>query len=835
MKKLLLSSLIIGFLLTSGVVYAKKGKTQGAKVHPIVIKTNVGQAKPPDIGKQKQQKALKVKAKSPNATKTANQGVPPDVVTFKTNFEKDVKCRALPLNAKVNIDFEDAPLYDVLKFIACITQRNFIIGGQGASIKRGKQITILSTGAVTVYEAYKAFLSALHVNNMTVIPKGKFWEVVQLGRTRQAYPLVKGKVPNEDRIVTHIFQPKHVDAADLDKVLENFKTQVGEILVYEPTNTLIVTDLASNVRRLGEFIQQLDVPTGKEKIWVRPVQYADAGDLVKTIQELFGKKGRSRRTRIITRGRRGVAGGGIVGAGGELTSVMADERTNQLIVVATPSMYMKIDKLLRKLDVPVEGEGQIHVYYLENADAEDVANALSGLTGRHTSRRRRGRRRAGSAASLFEGEVKITAYKPTNSLIIESSLKDFLAVKKVIERLDVRRKQVYVEAMILEISSNKSNHFGLSGSGGKVFNLGGHDVPFLMGMGGLGMSSLDMKQLQKGGVALGMQGPLLDVSTGSTGGTQTSTVMAIPTYGFILQALSHSSRVNILSTPHILTMDNQEAEIVVGKQIPYQATSYGGLGGLLGGYGGYGGIGSSLLGRTGVTGTTGTTSNLASTALSSLGMLGGYGGYGGVGYVQRLDVDLSLKITPQISESNYVRLKIDENVEDVESMDPFLGPTTSKRKVTNTVVVKDQQPVVIGGLIRDVETKGVEKVPVLGDIPVFGALFRKTVVTKEKRNLMMVIIPYIINDPSDLRRIYEKKQEEMREFARYMSTKEKFYTTGLDYRKKTGLLEQINLEIERAKQAEKLQEETRARDVDIVGPPETHDLDYNPLKNKDKK
>ena len=812
MKKLLVITIIVAF---GSVTFAQQHKDK-----PIIIKTNLGKAKPPTFGPKKKKKEEKQEKKVKNEEQ--NPQIPPDVVTFKTNFEKDVKCKALPLNAKVNIDFEDAPLYDVLKFIACITQRNFIIGGMGAQIKRGKTITILSTGPVTVYEAYKAFLSSMHVNGMTVIPKGKFWEVVPLGRQKQVYPLVKGKVPREDRIVTHIITPKHISAADLEKVLNNFKTQYGQILVYEPTNALIITDLASNVARLDEFVNELDKPTGKQKIWVRPVQYADAGDLVKTIEQLFGKKGRSRYRRVIP-GRPGA--GGVVQGAAELSTVMADERTNQLIVVATPSMYLKIDKLLRRLDVPVEGEGQIHVYYLENANAEDVANALSNLTSGRTSRR--GRHRKGrSAASLFQGEVKVTAYKPTNSLIIESSLKDYLALKKVIERLDVRRKQVYVEAIIVEISSNKENNLGLSGSGGTTFNIAGNEVPFLFGVGGLGMSSFDMKQLQKGGMAVGMQGPLLNVTTGNAGGEITNTVLAIPSYGFILQALSHSSRVNILSTPHILTMDNEEAQIVVGKQIPYQATSYGGLASLFGA-GMYGGIGS-MMSRT-------TTGNTATNALGALGMLGGYGGYGygGMGYVQRIDVDLTLKITPQISESNYVRLKIEEDVEDVEAMDPFLGPTTSKRKVTDTVVVQDQQPVVIGGLIRDVESKGVDKVPILGDIPVFGMLFRKTVVRKEKRNLLMIIVPHIINDPSDLKRIYEKKQREMKEFAEYMATKQKFYSVGLDYRKKTGLLEVIYKEIQKAKADLRMQEESRDRDVDKVGPPKTHDLDYDPFKKKE--
>ncbi len=766
-----------------------------------------------------------------------------DVVTFKTNFEKDVRCVPLPLNARISVDFEEAPLYDVVKFMACITQRNFLLA---ANLKGGKTITILSTTPVTVYEAYKAFLSALDINGLTIIPRDGFWEITETAKAKQRpLPLygAKQSVPAEDRLVTRIVRLENIDVKDIEPILNKFKSGAGDVTSYAPGNSLIITDMGSNVSRMLEFVRELDIPTGREKIWVRPIQYASAAEMANLVTALFGDKaarpgtGARPQTGRPTPPQPGQApqtpSGPVPEEGvATVSKVIADERTNSLILVATPAAYVKIDRLLRRVDVPIEGEGQIHIYYLENASAEDVAATLSALTSgaRGAAGAKKGAKGgAGGGASgaatgpaaLFEGEVKVTAHKPTNSLVIESTLKDYLAIKRVIQQLDVRRKQVYVEAVIMEISSNRDRKIGISGSGGMVFNIGGNDVPFLFGMGGLGISAFDMQQLSKGGLAIGLQGPLVDVSTGTTGSATTSGALAIPSYGFLIQAIQSTSDVNVLSTPHILTMDNEEAEIVVGKQIPYQATSFGGLSPLMSLLGSYGGT----LGQTPTT----TTSGLGTLGtLGTLGYLGGYGGFGG--YVQRIDVDLTLKITPQISESNFVRLKIQQSIDDVEALDPTLGPTTSKRKVTNTVVVRDQQPVVIGGLMRDIEVTGVDKVPVLGDIPVLGILFRKSAKRVEKRNLLMVITPYIIEDPSDLARIHARKMEEMRQFAEYMATKKREYEGGIDYRKKTGILEDIRKTLERVRKDREMLERTRFEDVDIVGPPESHDLDYDPFR-----
>lgn len=803
---------------------------------PAVLPKSTGRVPPPKIPGQ----ATTVAPQAPvsqTISPVPDGVVPPtpDEVkasfALKSNFEGDPKCVSLPLNARINVDFEEAPLYDVVKFMACITRRNYIVA---SNLKQGKTITILSTSPVTVYEAYKAFLSALDVNGLTLVPSGPFFKIVETAKAKtETVPLYGSRdaVPDEDRLITRIVALKHIDVKDIEAILQKFKTAAGDISSYAPGNSLIITDMGRNVVRILRFIDELDVPTGREKIWVRPVQYASAADMANLITTLFGDKAGGTAARPAPRAARGQAPAPAAPAAATssapsegaatVSKVIADERTNQLILVATPSAYLKIDRLLRRMDMPIEGEGQIHIYYLENATAEDVASTLSSLTsGAGAAAKPKGGAAAGGAkagaAALFSGEVRITAHKPTNSLVIESTLKDYMALKRVIQQLDVRRKQVYVEAVIMEISSNKDRKLGISGSGGTTFNIGGNTVPMLLGMGGLGISGLDLQQLQKGGIAAGLQGPLVDVSTGTTGSSSTSGALSIPSYGFLIQAVQSNSDINVLSTPHILTMDNEEAEIVVGKQIPYQASSTGGLTNMLSSVGG--------LASTALSGGAGGT---ASSLLSSLGGLGGYGGYGA--YVQRIDVDLTLKITPQISESNFVRLKIDHQLDDVEALDASLGPTTSKRKVSNTVVVRDQQPVVIGGLIRDIEVTGVDKVPFLGDIPVLGQLFRTTARRIEKRNLLMVITPYIIEDPSDLQRIHQQKMEEMREFAEYMSTKKAEYSGQVDYRKKHGVLEDIRRTMDRVRKDRELLEQTRFDDVDIVGAPESHDLDFDPF------
>lgn len=784
-----------------------------------------------------------------------------EVVEWKTNFEQGIKCKKIPLDAKIRLDFNEITLGDLTKFISCVTEQNFLLTG---GVNRSATVSILSPKPVTAYEAYKAYLSALEANGLTIVPNGKFLEIVASGEARsKGGPIfgVNSAGPNTDQMVTRLVQLDHIPAEEILPVIEKFKTGAADITIYGPTNTMIITDTGSNIRRLLKLVTDLDVPIGKERIWIRPVVNASASEIATLLGQIIGESaGAGAGAAPATGGgRRGAAaraatvkpnpaaaspggdGGGtsVVGAAADLSNVqvskmIADERTNSLIFVATRTAYLQVDKIIRKLDVAIPGEGSIHIHPLENADAEEISQTLSALTGNRSggaTTSRRGAANAGTPAGsgpaapaggavgeMFEGDVKITAYKPKNSLVIESSLKDYLSLQKVIRQLDVRRKQVYVEAIVMEIAQNKDRSIGFSGSGGTTFDVDGETIPLMFGAGGLAADLQGISDtLGKGGGAAGLIGPPVDIPAGGvSGGT-----VSVSLIGFTLKALQTTTNVNVLSTPHILTLENEEAEIQVGKRRPYSTlgASSGGLGNLGGLLGGLGGTGTNTGGL-----------NLGGLgALGGLG-LGGLGGLGGIGGVQYVDIDLTLKIKPTVNASDFVRMEIDQSIDDIDGLGVGDAPITSKRKVTNVVEVKDGQAVVIGGLIRDQESESVSKVPFLGDIPLVGLLFRKTTKTVEKRNLIMIIIPHVIKDPSDLKRLHEKRMEEYRTFARTMAEREKEYQGELDYRKKSGLLHDVHKTVVKARAERDLRERTLydATDIDPVGPPETHDIEYDP-------
>ncbi len=762
----------------------------------------------------------------------SDKKLPEDIIKFTANFGADIRCKKIPPSARVTMDFQDAPIEAVTKLLSCWTNRNIMIDTQ----KKGGKITILSPQPVSVYEAYRAFLSALAANGLTMTQKGSFYHIVDNGEARASGANVlgtKSAVPSDDNIVTRLIKLKNIDAKDVEQLAGKFKSKAGDVFVYPPNNTLIITDTGTNIQRIMKLLSDVDLPLGAEKIWIRPVQHMDAGELVEKITSIFDAGGKG--SPAPAAGKDAAPPGAVPSTANKvvLSKVIADDRSNQIIIIATRANYLKADALIRKLDVPIPGEGGMHIYHMENADAEDVSQALSGLTGggggggskpkagasgsapKASSGASKG---PSGAASLFEGDVKITAYKQSNSLIVQSSLKDYIALQKIISELDRRRKQVYVEAVIMEISTSKNRKMQLAGSAGTTFDIGGASVPLLFGLGGLGMGGIDLNQLNQGGFGAGMQGPLVSVNAGNTGTSSVAaaTTLSIPAFGFLIQAIQENSDVNVLSTPSILTLNNEDAEITVGRKVPYRSQSMGGMGGL-----------SSLMG--GMSSAMGGMS-----AMGGLGsMMGGMGGMMG-GTVQHLDVDLTLKITPQINESDFIKLKIDEQLNEVEGIDPNLGPTTSKRKVTATVVLRDQQPVVIGGLVTDRETSGMSKVPILGDLPLIGMLFRKTTKLIEKKNLMLVIVPHIIKDPSDLERLHETKMAQIRDFADELATRKKEYEGKVDFRKKKGFLESLFQAVDKASAERKLAEKAYFdnMDVDMVGSPDSHNLEHDDFSDK---
>lgn len=462
-----------------------------------------------------------------------------------------------------------------------------------------------------------------------------------------------------------------------------------------------------------------------------------------------------------------------------VSKIIPDDRTNKLIIIADEKSFQRIVELIDQLDVPGGGgEGGIHVVFLRFAGAEELAQTLSNLAqGKAKSggaavpaaiSGQPGRPNApaapapgagaggSSTAELFSGEVKITADKTQNALLIQASGTDFAAVSRLIAQLDRARRQVFVEAVILEVALRDETQFGVGMHTVVPFNYKGDTGVLPIASEPGRVSSFNLSSVvQLGGFLTGFAGPV---------STELSKLgVNISSIGIFLQALQSNSDVKVLSTPHIVATDNEDSEITVGQNVPFQA--------------GYAPQGLSNLLGSGA-------NNAASNTLGSL--LGTQGISSLYAPIQRQPVELRLKLKPQISEGGNVRLIMDVQNEEITSNDAVLGPTTSKRTVKTQVVAKDQSTIVLGGLIQERSIRSVKKVPLFGSLPLIGWLFRDTVTQKQKTNLLIFLTPYIIRDESDYRRIYERKRKEQQEFIEQFYGRQPAYQVDVDFARKAG-------------------------------------------------
>jgi general secretion pathway protein D len=668
-------------------------------------------------------------------------------------------CKKQPRGAKFRITLpKEAELQDLVNWMMSISCQKFILDLKA----RAGKVTILSPEPVTVDEAYAAFYAALQTMGLTVEPSGQYFKIVETadvkGRTLPVYG-PEARAPNNDRYVTQLYRTKG-DPKDVVDLLTKLKTKQGS--VDNVGDLVILTDTGASVRRLLRIVRQVDESnTRLEKIFFFQLQYADPEDTAAMIREIFGegdaKKGGARAG--------GTKGGtGKDGSEPSFSRVIVDDRTGTLIIVAPQADYDVIRRLVERLDVPLAGGGgRINVIKLKNADPEEVANVLNQL-GQGASRgggggggggRGGGQANAAPAAQsaeLFSGEVKVTPDPATRSLVILASQSDFRSLLPVIEALDAERKQVYIEVYLLELSVNKRIEGGASGHFGSTFpvNAAGTSGD------GLGFvatapaknNSLLLSPSILNGIAAGVLGPQVQGSAQFLG-----TGQDVPAFGVIIQAVQDDNDVNLVAEPHLYTADNQEASIEVGRNVPTQG------------------------------------------ALAFPG-----GGQGGglvpVQSVQRQDVTLKVKVTPHVNDSQTVTLDIEMENNDIEGTDPSLGVTTSKRRLKlDKVLARDGQPLVLGGLVQEVERESTSQVPGLGQIPLLGWLFKRKMKQKEKRNLLMVLVPHILETPDDARRIHKRRMEERLEFLeRESAFKRKDLATSVNYRKKSGLLATVNQE-----------------------------------------
>ncbi len=690
---------------------------------------------------------------------------------------------------RFSFNLVDTDLIDLVKIIGNITGKAFILGSKTPRIKA----TVYAPTKITAAEAYQVFLSVLQVNGLTVMPSGRYLKILPItGATAQNTPIIKrGNVPTGDQIVTRLHHLKYVSAEEISGVLDRFKSPEGDITIYAPTNMLIITDYGVSIRRLMKLIAVLDAPGTGEQIWIEPINYADASEMADRVTEVFDVEATARKAKKTTTPKRSstkrkgataaASHSTVVGEEeGETTisKIIPDERTNSLIIVASEDAYMRILDLIRQLDVPIAGEGTLHVLKLQHADAEELAKTLNSLTkGGSTSKSKKKSKVNDTSAQLFEGDVQVSDDKATNSLLVVSSLRDYIALKNVVAQLDVMRQQVFVEAVIMEVGIDTDLNLGMGLHAGRTVNTAG-EQSLVYGKSQPGnVDSMNISTALLSGLATGMVGPAIPESEELVG-------MSIPSFGVALNALQTNSDVNILATPNIIATDNNEASIQVGENVPI-SMGYSPGGSLLNSA-----AASALGGATG--------------SSSALGALGGLGGLGGVRY-KRQDVGLTLKITPQINDDEQVQLEIELEVSSIKSADPVAGPNISKKKASTTSVVGDQQTVVIGGLVNDRETKTIKKVPILGDIPILGFLFRHKTSLKQKSNLLIFLTPYIIRSEDDFRYIFNRKMAERREFIeRWTAFENHRVDPHLDWSRTSGVISEVNRVLRRAEDDEEL-------------------------------
>ena len=664
----------------------------------------------------------------------------------------------------VKLDFFDTSLWDMVRFFARLKRMNFVIGDPKEL--QSKKVTIISNYEVSPEEAYQAFLSALEVSGYSISTVGDTSKIVKSSEAGQKPIRIGTGLPGRsDDFVTQLIQLENVNVQDMTKIIQSMAPSEAKIIAYPPTNTMIITDTANNIRKLYKLMNELDVAAPKSSMVIYQLRYAESGEVQSIIEELYGtaessedtSKATSRTSRTSRRSSRSsrttkTADTEAVTAGQKasyIQKVLNDERTNSLIVLANEDGHTAIIDLLQKIDVDVDPQNraQIHVVYLENAKADEVATVLSQLSegGTASSKNNRGAKAATPAAAArvaaaagrttvggddagaesgaiaaFDSGMRIAADENTNSLVIIANNEDFRVVETVIEKLDIKRRQVFVDAVVLELTSEDSNNFNIAAHVPQ--QPGENAVGFLGAQ--LGTQSLGLSQDALTGLAFGVYGQSVDVPiTDPTTGLPST--LAIPAFGIALNAIKTAGSTNIISNPNLTTLDNQEAQIVVGRKIPFPTNQ--------------------------------SFSNVGQPIIS----------------FQREDVAITLKITPQINSENYVTLELEIEVQEVEDSAEGAavqaaggGFITSKRELKTTALVRDNQTMVIGGLVGNTESQTENKVPVLGDIPLIGALFRSTSSTDRKTNLMVFLTPHIIDDPDDMYEIQRVKEAQRQEFLR---------------------------------------------------------------------
>jgi general secretion pathway protein D len=574
----------------------------------------------------------------------------------------------------VSIDFNDVDIKVFIRFISKITGANFVID------KRVKgQVSIISPTKVSIKEAYKIFESVLEINGFALVKAGEVFKVIPSPDARAQNVdtrMSRGIEISGDKTVTRIIKLNYARSDELKRLFTPLVPKGSIILSYRDTNMLIITATSSSINRLLKIINVIDVKSVGRKITVIPIKYANAKKLVSNLSKIFSARLKADKKT----------------SSDFIVKFVADERTNAIILLSSELETGRVKRLVDLLDkkVPRGGE-KIHVYYLEHASAEKLAKVLQTIP------TKTGKKQGKKVAPIISSDVKITADKATNSLIIMADKEDYPILEKVIAKLDIPRSMVYIECLIMEVNVNKGLNIGTEWRVGNEID---NNSKILFS--GFSQAAAPNFSPNPNGFSVGVMGKAISI-----GG------LTFPSVGAVAQAYRNDKDVHILSTPQILTTDNEEASITVGKNIPYQTRS------------------------------------AAEDATET------YSSY------EYKDVGIALKITPQISKGNLVRLNVHQKVTKLDTVNQNSPdrPTTYKREIMTTIIVEDKNTIVIGGLIDTSFSEITTKVPCIGDIPVLGFLFKKVSKGDDKTNLYVFLTPKVIKNPVQAQEIFKDKKE----------------------------------------------------------------------------
>ncbi len=555
------------------------------------------------------------------------------------------------------LNFNDVDIRALITAVAEMTGRNIIIDPQVAG-----RVTVVSTQPLSSAEVYEVFLSILRVHGFTAISDERVVRVVPDVNARQ-----DGRVPVDDMRaggddpVTRIIRLEHVRAAEASQLLRSLLPQSAFMAHHDASNVLIIADRANNVRRIENIIRRLDAASDQE-IEVIALSHADAADVVRLLNRLHTGTGRE--------------------------SALADERTNTIILAGEPNLRLRLRTLISHLDTPLEAQGGTHVIYLRYTTADTLVPVLEGILDLD---REDGQR------------VRIQAHRETNALVVTASPAVFRNIQSVVNQLDIRRAQVLVEAIIAEVAVDTSRELGIqwqafaSGDrgffGGTNFQTGGRNI--------LNLSAAAGELGADGNFLLPGRG----LNVGYVRGRTSLLGVEILEIGALARALSQDANTNVLSTPSIVTMDNHEASINVGQEVPFLSGSF-----------------------------------------ATQGFTTGEGQVNPFQTINREEIGIKLNVTPHINEGDMIMLQIAQEVSTLAPSGGAVDLITNKRTISTRVMVPDGAILVLGGLTSDDLQEQMESVPGLGRIPVLGELFRYRSTSSVKRNLMVFIRPQILHD-----------------------------------------------------------------------------------------